>query len=199
MNRSDFLQLLCFFCSSENSYFVSSLPVEHKVGTVDFLSYSWYLLFTMLKQHYDWVRHLFYGVQFESLTSRQMTNTIQKKFKVSSTQLLYQSCPYQALTLFVVGPFLDGFLTNKNVFAFEYTPQVLVSGELGCTLIVDTASCVSSFALVISAVFHRAVVPNISVGKLQHFPCDWEDISCNLPSPWSSEDMLGSCLWLCLA
>ncbi|KAG2260717.1 hypothetical protein Bca52824_080011 [Brassica carinata] len=29
-----------------------------------------------------------------------MTNTIQKKFKVSSTQLLYQSCPYQAITLF---------------------------------------------------------------------------------------------------
>jgi Na+/melibiose symporter-like transporter len=75
---------------------------------------------------------LFYGVPFESLTSQQMTNTIQKKFKVSSTQLLYQSCPYQALTLFVVGPFLDGFLTNKNVFAFDYTPQVLVSSELDC-------------------------------------------------------------------
>ena len=58
-----------------------------------------------------------------------MTNTIQKKFKVSSTQLLYQSCPYQALTLFIVGPFLDGLLTNKNVFAFKYTPQVLVRIE----------------------------------------------------------------------
>lgn len=56
----------------------------------------------------------------------QMTNTIQKKFKVSSTQLLYQSCPYQAITLFLVGPFVDGFLTNKNVFAFNYTPYVLV-------------------------------------------------------------------------
>ncbi|KAG2260217.1 hypothetical protein Bca52824_079511 [Brassica carinata] len=31
-----------------------------------------------------------------------MTNTIQKKFKVSSTQLLYQSCPYQAITLFTL-------------------------------------------------------------------------------------------------
>lgn len=55
-----------------------------------------------------------------------MTNTIQKKFKVSSTQLLYQSCPYQALILFIVGPFLDALLTNQNVFAFKYTPQVLV-------------------------------------------------------------------------
>lgn len=59
-----------------------------------------------------------------------MTNTIQKKFKVSSTQLLYQSCPYQALTLFIVGPFLDGFLTNQNVFAFDYTSQVVVSSKL---------------------------------------------------------------------
>lgn len=55
-----------------------------------------------------------------------MTNTIQKKFKVSSTQLLYQSCPYQAMVLVVSGPFLDGLLTNQNVFAFSYTPHVLV-------------------------------------------------------------------------
>uniref|UniRef100_M8CS01 Sugar phosphate transporter domain-containing protein n=1 Tax=Aegilops tauschii TaxID=37682 RepID=M8CS01_AEGTA len=72
-----------------------------------------------------------------SLTSHQMTNTIQKKFKVSSTQLLYQSCPYQALTLFIVGPFLDGFLTNKNVFAFAYTPQVLFFIVLSCLISVS--------------------------------------------------------------
>ncbi|KAJ6433311.1 hypothetical protein OIU85_004214 [Salix viminalis] len=66
-----------------------------------------------------------------------MTNTIQKKFKVSSTQLLYQSCPYQALTLFIVGPFLDGLLTNKNVFAFKYTPQVLFFIVLSCLISVS--------------------------------------------------------------
>ncbi|KAL5228850.1 hypothetical protein ABZP36_017115 [Zizania latifolia] len=59
--------------------------------------------------------------------SQIMTNFIQKKFKVSSTQLLYQSCPYQALTLFISGPFLDGSLTNQNVFAFKYTSHILVS------------------------------------------------------------------------
>ncbi|URD94174.1 Triose-phosphate Transporter family [Musa troglodytarum] len=67
----------------------------------------------------------------------QMTNTIQKKFKVSSTQLLYQSSPYQALTLFVSGPFLDGLLTNQNVFAFNYTPQVLVFIVLSCLISVS--------------------------------------------------------------
>ncbi|OVA17269.1 Triose-phosphate transporter domain [Macleaya cordata] len=66
-----------------------------------------------------------------------MTNTIQKKFKVSSTQLLYQSCPYQAMTLFISGPFLDGLLTNQNVFAFKYTPQVLVFIVLSCLISVS--------------------------------------------------------------
>ncbi|XP_015874509.1 UDP-xylose transporter 3 [Ziziphus jujuba] len=66
-----------------------------------------------------------------------MTNSIQKKFKVSSTQLLYQSCPYQAMTLFIVGPFLDGLLTNLNVFAFKYTPQVLFFIVLSCLISVS--------------------------------------------------------------
>lgn len=66
-----------------------------------------------------------------------MTNTIQKKYKVSSTQLLYQSSPYQALTLFIIGPFLDGLLTDKNVFAFNYTPQVVVFIVLSCLISVS--------------------------------------------------------------
>ncbi|KAG5387473.1 hypothetical protein IGI04_038943 [Brassica rapa subsp. trilocularis] len=66
-----------------------------------------------------------------------MTNTIQKKFKVSSTQLLYQSCPYQAITLFVTGPFLDGLLTNQNVFAFKYTSQVVFFIVLSCMISVS--------------------------------------------------------------
>lgn len=66
-----------------------------------------------------------------------MTNTIQKKFKVSSTQLLYQSCPYQSGTLLITGPFLDRFLTNQNVFAFNYTTQVLVFIILSCLISVS--------------------------------------------------------------
>lgn len=66
-----------------------------------------------------------------------MTNTIQKKYKVSSTQLLYQSSPYQALTLFTIGPFLDALLTEQNVFAFNYTPQVLVFIVLSCMISVS--------------------------------------------------------------
>ncbi|KAL8144511.1 hypothetical protein V2J09_017543 [Rumex salicifolius] len=66
-----------------------------------------------------------------------MTNTIQKKFKVSSTQLLYQSCPYQSATLLITGPFLDKLLTDENVFAFNYTTQVLVFIILSCMISVS--------------------------------------------------------------
>uniref|UniRef100_N1QV47 Sugar phosphate transporter domain-containing protein n=1 Tax=Aegilops tauschii TaxID=37682 RepID=N1QV47_AEGTA len=74
---------------------------------------------------------------FRKKFSYQMTNTIQKKFKVSSTQLLYQSCPYQSLTLFLIGPFLDGFLTNQNVFAFNYTSNVVFFIVLSCLISVS--------------------------------------------------------------
>ncbi|PNY07017.1 nucleotide/sugar transporter family protein, partial [Trifolium pratense] len=63
-----------------------------------------------------------------------MTNTIQKKYKVSSTQLLYQSCPYQAATLLIAGPYLDKLLTDQNVFGFKYTTQVTVFIVLSCLI-----------------------------------------------------------------
>lgn len=66
-----------------------------------------------------------------------MTNTIQKKFKVSSTQLLYQSCLYQSATLIITGPFLDKLLTNDDVFAFNYTTQVLVFIIMSCLISVS--------------------------------------------------------------
>ncbi|CAN1253154.1 UDP-xylose transporter 1 [Linum perenne] len=55
-----------------------------------------------------------------------LTNTIQRKLNVSSTQLLYQSAPFQAAVLFVSGPMVDKFLTSKNVFAYKYNPTVVV-------------------------------------------------------------------------
>ncbi|RDX93834.1 UDP-xylose transporter 1, partial [Mucuna pruriens] len=71
---------------------------------------------------------------FNSVGFYQMTNTIQKKFKVTSTQLLYQSCPYQAATLLICGPYLDKLLTNLNVFSFKYTTQVTVAIVLSCLI-----------------------------------------------------------------
>ena len=120
-----------------------------------------------------------------------MTNTIQKKYKVSSTQLLYQSCPYQAITLFVTGPFLDGLLTNQNVFAFKYTSQVVVrmkqymwNGLHYCFYIFTNTPC-------LNAVLHRLVLPHICFSKLQHVSRHWKDISCHLSGSRTSKNMGG--------
>ncbi|CAI5958827.1 unnamed protein product [Closterium sp. NIES-64] len=65
-----------------------------------------------------------------------MTNTIQKGYKVSSTQLLYQSSPFQALILILSGPFVDAYLTGHNVFAFDYTFNVISFILLSCFIAV---------------------------------------------------------------
>ncbi|KAF5802917.1 hypothetical protein HanRHA438_Chr06g0274271 [Helianthus annuus] len=67
----------------------------------------------------------------------QLTNTIQKRLNVSSTQLLYQSAPLQAAILFVTGPLVDQYLTKQNVFAFKYSPLVLGFIILLCVITVS--------------------------------------------------------------
>ncbi|KAH7837609.1 hypothetical protein Vadar_015816 [Vaccinium darrowii] len=66
-----------------------------------------------------------------------LTNTIQKRLSVSSTQLLYQSAPFQAAILFVTGPILDQYLTRRNVFAYQYSPIVLGFIILSCLIAVS--------------------------------------------------------------
>ncbi|KAF3555448.1 hypothetical protein F2Q69_00012222 [Brassica cretica] len=66
-----------------------------------------------------------------------LTNTIQKKLNVTSTQLLYQSAPFQAAILFVSGPFVDKYLTSLNVFSFQYSPIVVGFITLSCLIAVS--------------------------------------------------------------
>ncbi|KAB1226234.1 hypothetical protein CJ030_MR1G023607 [Morella rubra] len=66
-----------------------------------------------------------------------LTNTIQKRLNVSSTQLLYQSAPFQAAILFVSGPLVDQFLTKQSVFAFKYSPIVVGFIVLSCLIAVS--------------------------------------------------------------
>ncbi|GJN02327.1 hypothetical protein PR202_ga19666 [Eleusine coracana subsp. coracana] len=60
-----------------------------------------------------------------------------KRLKVSSTQLLYQSAPYQAAILFATGPFVDQLLTNRSVFAHKYSAPVLGFIILSCLIAVS--------------------------------------------------------------
>ncbi|MCL7050531.1 hypothetical protein MKW94_026892 [Papaver nudicaule] len=66
-----------------------------------------------------------------------LTNTIQKRLNVSSTQLLYQSAPFQAGILFVFGPLVDKCLTKQNVLAYKYSPFVLAFIILSCVISVS--------------------------------------------------------------
>ncbi|KAJ9698089.1 hypothetical protein PVL29_007276 [Vitis rotundifolia] len=66
-----------------------------------------------------------------------LTNTIQKRLNVTSTQLLYQSAPFQAAILFVSGPVVDQCLTKQNVFAYKYSPIVLAFIILSCIISVS--------------------------------------------------------------
>ncbi|XP_042475500.1 UDP-xylose transporter 1-like [Macadamia integrifolia] len=66
-----------------------------------------------------------------------LTNTIQKRLNVSSTQLLYQSAPFQAAILFVSGPLVDQCLTKQNVFAYRYNSLVLGFIILSCVISVS--------------------------------------------------------------
>lgn len=133
------------------------------------------------------------------LNYTQMTNTIQKKYKVSSTQLLYQSCPYQAITLFVTGPFLDGLLTNQNVFAFKYTSQVVV--RMNQYLWNGLHYCVYIFTNTprLNAVLHRPVLPDICFSKLQHVSRHWKDISSHLSGSRTSKNMPSVSIWVSFA
>ncbi|XP_057782576.1 UDP-xylose transporter 1-like isoform X1 [Salvia miltiorrhiza] len=65
-----------------------------------------------------------------------LTNTIQKRLNVSSTQLLYQSAPFQSAILFLTGPFVDQFLTKQNVYAYKYSPLVLGFIVVSCLIAV---------------------------------------------------------------
>ncbi|RLN17863.1 putative membrane protein [Panicum miliaceum] len=65
-----------------------------------------------------------------------LTNQIQRRLKVSSTQLLYQSSPYQSAVLLVTGPFVDKLLTKRDVFAFNYTVEVVAFIVLSCSIAV---------------------------------------------------------------
>ncbi|WOL04323.1 hypothetical protein Cni_G13044 [Canna indica] len=75
-----------------------------------------------------------------------LTNTIQKRLKVSSTQLLYQSSPYQAAILFVTGPFVDQLLTKRNVFAYSYS--LLVVGFIVLSCLISVSVNFSTFLVI---------------------------------------------------
>ncbi|KVI07236.1 UDP-rhamnose/UDP-galactose transporter 6-like [Cynara cardunculus var. scolymus] len=63
---------------------------------------------------------------------------LQRKYSLSSFNLLGHTAPIQAGSLLVVGPFLDYWLTDKRVDAFAYDLASVVFIFLSCTIAVGT-------------------------------------------------------------
>ncbi|CAI8619057.1 unnamed protein product [Vicia faba] len=63
---------------------------------------------------------------------------LQKKYSLGSFNLLGHTAPIQASSLLLVGPFLDYWLTNKRVDAYNYGLTSILFIALSCTIAVGT-------------------------------------------------------------
>ena len=57
----------------------------------------------------------------------QYVHFLQRKYSLSSFNLLGHTAPAQAFSLLLIGPFLDYWLTNKRFDAYDYNIVSLVS------------------------------------------------------------------------
>lgn len=63
---------------------------------------------------------------------------LQRKYSLSSFNLLGHTAPVQAATLLVLGPFVDYWLTSKRVYTFYYNLTASVFIFLSCTIAIGT-------------------------------------------------------------
>ncbi|GLT68140.1 hypothetical protein SLA2020_403980 [Shorea laevis] len=63
---------------------------------------------------------------------------LQRRYSLSSFNLLGHTAPAQAGTLLLIGPFLDYWLTNKRVDTYNYTTVSVMFITLSCTIAVGT-------------------------------------------------------------
>lgn len=63
---------------------------------------------------------------------------LQRKYSLGSFNLLGHTAPVQAASLLILGPFIDYWLTNKRVDAFEYNTTVVYFLIVSCTIAIGT-------------------------------------------------------------
>ncbi|KAJ8449103.1 hypothetical protein Cgig2_004158 [Carnegiea gigantea] len=63
---------------------------------------------------------------------------LQKKYSMSSFNLLSHTAPAQAGTLLLLGPFLDYWLTNKRIDEFKYSMPSVLLITLSCIIAIGT-------------------------------------------------------------
>ncbi|XVF01688.1 hypothetical protein REPUB_Repub04eG0109900 [Reevesia pubescens] len=62
--------------------------------------------------------------------------SLQKKYSIGSFELLSQTAPIQALSLLLLGPFIDYFLTGKFLASYKFSSAALFFILLSCSLAV---------------------------------------------------------------
>ncbi|XP_060198680.1 UDP-rhamnose/UDP-galactose transporter 6-like isoform X3 [Lycium barbarum] len=68
----------------------------------------------------------------------QYVHYLQRKYSLTSFNLLGHTAPAQAATLLLLGPFLDYWLTNKRIDQFSYNLPSLLFIILSCSIAVGT-------------------------------------------------------------
>ncbi|KAL8487053.1 hypothetical protein ACS0TY_023193 [Phlomoides rotata] len=63
---------------------------------------------------------------------------LQRKYSLSSFNLLGHTAPAQAASLLLLGPIMDYWLTNKRIDAFDFTLPSVVFIVISCTIAVGT-------------------------------------------------------------
>ncbi|KAL9395953.1 hypothetical protein Peur_010206 [Populus x canadensis] len=63
---------------------------------------------------------------------------LQRKYSLSSFNLLGHTAPAQAATLLLLGPFLDYWLTNKRIDTYDYSAVSVMFIVISCTIAVGT-------------------------------------------------------------
>ncbi|CAO2829603.1 unnamed protein product [Amaranthus hypochondriacus] len=63
---------------------------------------------------------------------------LQKKYSLSSFNLLGHTAPIQAGSLLILGPFIDYWLTSKRIDAYNYTLPAVIFITLSCTIAIGT-------------------------------------------------------------
>lgn len=78
------------------------------------------------------------SLMWNSVGFYQYVHFLQKKYSLSSFNLLGHTAPAQAGTLLLLGPFLDYWLTNKRIDAFKYSMPSVLLITLSCIIAIGT-------------------------------------------------------------
>lgn len=78
----------------------------------------------------------------------QYVHFLQRKYQLSSFNLLGHTAPAQASSLLLLGPFLDYWLTNKRVDRYDYDTRSLVSTT--AIFVLSSVILIRSYCVILS-------------------------------------------------